>query len=321
MTQDYVMHRLSDANPVPAITPSPGADDLFARIVAQPGDARLASSASSRRGWWRAKPRRVGAAIAVSLLAAAGGSAAVVAGVLNSPSAANPPEITVSGAHAQEVAFIVKHVRARLTAAGGPALVTESSSLNGSEQDTSWQWTDPQTGINYQRSTTTDPTSGAVTSTYWSEMRQTSTQADGQVVDTGNLVNIDNRNGTYTEGPTTLTYTPGQSTAPSLTSSASEIAQALTDGTVSQTGTTTVNGTPAIVLSVSGTVGLTLDVDATTDQPLRAVLSNPINRDNVPITVDLLPATAANVAQAQQPAIPAGYTLVTDQRVGTTTTS
>lgn len=108
-----------------------------------------------------------------------------------------------------------------------------------------------------------------------------------------------------------------------LESSPSEVRQALQDGQVTRKGTTTVNGTPAIALSVLVPRGqrfrLILHVDARTYQPLRAVTvtdGNPAGSrvaDWSPRVTDWLPATPENIAKATDgESIPAGYTKVDD---------
>jgi hypothetical protein len=105
--------------------------------------------------------------------------------------------------------------------------------------------------------------------------------------------------------------------APGLESSPSEVRQALLSGQVTQMGTTTVNGTAALSLSVPGprrvpaaqNVRHTLYVDARTCQPLRTVTivdGNPVG----PYIADRMPTTPDNIAKAKADPIPAGYTEV-----------
>jgi hypothetical protein len=104
--------------------------------------------------------------------------------------------------------------------------------------------------------------------------------------------------------------------APGLESSPSEVRQALLSGQVTQMGTTTVNGTAAMALSVPAPrrmadagVHHTLYVDARSCQPLRTatvVDGNPTG----PYIADWMPATPDNVAKTKADPIPAGYTKV-----------
>ncbi len=100
-----------------------------------------------------------------------------------------------------------------------------------------------------------------------------------------------------------------------LASSPSEVRQALQSGRVTRKGTTTVNGTPAVALSVTvpggmpdaRSVHLTLHVDARTYQPLRTVTVAGGNPGG-PYVADRMPATPDNIAKARDGSIPAGYT-------------
>ncbi|HSZ41036.1 MAG TPA: hypothetical protein VK817_13870 [Trebonia sp.] len=102
-----------------------------------------------------------------------------------------------------------------------------------------------------------------------------------------------------------------------FTSTPSEMRQALQTGQVAQQGTTTVDATPAIALSIAmpptmpdaQTIHLTLYVDARTYQPLRTatvVDGNP----GGPYVADCIPATPDNIAKAKDHSIPADYTKV-----------
>jgi hypothetical protein len=90
---------------------------------------------------------------------------------------------------------------------------------------------------------------------------------------------INNANHTYSQTQTTEVYGSAAANARArpavnLNSTSSEVLRALQSGQVTQLGMTTVNGTPAIALSIKklripGT--LIVDVDAQTYRPLRAV--------------------------------------------------
>jgi hypothetical protein len=97
------------------------------------------------------------------------------------------------------------------------------------------------------------------------------------------------------------------------------VRQALQSGRVTQKGTTTVNGTPAIALSIPpGLIGVpdaesihrTLYADARTHQPLRTV-SVVDGLPAGPYVADWMPATPDNIDKAKGDySIPAGYTKV-----------
>lgn len=84
---------------------------------------------------------------------------------------------------------------------------------------------------------------------------------------------------------------------------------------MTQKGTPTVNGTPAIALSITvplpdaQSVHLTLYADARTYQPLRTVTVAGGNPSG-PYVADWMPATPDNIAEAKDDSIPAGYTKV-----------
>ena len=128
MTNTSLMRRLSDANPAPHNART-SADKLFAQIVSEPGDPRLTTAGLPKGRRPLVTSRRSVHTIAISSVAVAGATAAVLvgAGAFNSPSAVSTPSITVAGAHAEEVAYVVKRVRAQLVADDGGAFVTESS--------------------------------------------------------------------------------------------------------------------------------------------------------------------------------------------------
>jgi hypothetical protein len=76
---DTVIDRLRAANPVPMPTSPHGAEELFAWLVAEPGDPRLTSLNSERLRQRLRAPRRLTAArTAMSLMVAAGGAAAII---------------------------------------------------------------------------------------------------------------------------------------------------------------------------------------------------------------------------------------------------
>jgi hypothetical protein len=138
------------------------------------------------------------------------------------------------------------------------------------------------------------------------------------------LTVINHASRTYSQQQTEYSSTGGAgapgspgSAALGLESSPSEVQQALRSGQAAQQGTTTVNGTPAIALSIpvprrvpnSHGVHHTLYVDARTHQPLRAVTVVDGNPSGSRVA-DWMPATPGNIAKATGDSIPAGYTKV-----------
>jgi len=85
MTPDRVLDRIRAANPAPSATITN--DELFARIIASPGDPRLSASESrkrsSRRRWSRIGSRQLAFFAATLTLGAGGAVAAVKLGVIN----------------------------------------------------------------------------------------------------------------------------------------------------------------------------------------------------------------------------------------------
>jgi hypothetical protein len=139
------------------------------------------------------------------------------------------------------------------------------------------------------------------------------------VVDGGQtvtLIAINSASQTYSQQRTRYPVADGEDVRShilGLASEPSEVRQALQSG-VGQPSTTTVDGTPAIAISVpmprempnAETIHLTLYVDARTYQPLRTttvVDGNP----GGPYIADRIPATPDNIAKAKGGPIPAGY--------------
>jgi hypothetical protein len=126
---------------------------------------------------------------------------------------------------------------------------------------------------------------------------------------------------TYSQTKTEYSVTGASNAAESptlgLASSPSEVRQALQIGDVIEKGTTTVNGTSAIALSITvprrmpdaENVHFTLHVDARTYEPLRTVTVVDGNPKG-PYIADRMPATPDNIAKAKDDSIPANYTKV-----------
>lgn len=131
------------------------------------------------------------------------------------------------------------------------------------------------------------------------------------------LTIINHASRTYSQQRTEHSGTGGanapDSWAAGLRSSPSEVQQALQSGQATQEGTTTVNGTPAIALSITvpdaRSLHRTLYVDARTYRPLRVVTVADGNRSG-PYVEDRMPATPDNVSKAKGDPVPVGYTKV-----------
>jgi hypothetical protein len=97
-----------------------------------------------------------------------------------------------------------------------------------------------------------------------------------------------------------------------LESSPPDVQQALQSGQATRKGTTTLQGTPALAISITvpaaPNLHRTLYVDAQTYQPLRTVTLADGNPQ--PYVADRMPATPANIAKANDHSIPPGYTNV-----------
>ena len=126
------------------------------------------------------------------------------------------------------------------------------------------------------------------------------------------LTIINQASRTYSQQRTEHAVTGGanapDSSAPGLRSSPSEVQQALRSGQATREGTTTVNGTPAIALSITvpdaRSFHRTLYVDARTYQPLRAVTVADGNQSG-PYVEGRMPATPDNIAKAKGDPVPA----------------
>ena len=82
MTEERLMRRLQVANPVAVVDRPAGADQLLARIVSEPGDARLLGGRRRLPSWLHGPRRLVLVAVAFLLVAASGTAGVVGAGVL-----------------------------------------------------------------------------------------------------------------------------------------------------------------------------------------------------------------------------------------------
>lgn len=277
---------------------------------------RTARRRSARRAAAAGTPVLAAAGVATVLATSTGSGS-------SSPHVAQGPTVTVGGGQAHDTAYIVKRVKAKVADANQSGTAIHGSLYGNSDENSDgslslgakyedeYDYTAPN-GAAYDHETYyhSDGSPRLITSNMCSP--------DGDCI--GTIINPVNH--TYSQ-----TQTSGSSGSegptPNLNSSASEVQQALQSGQVTQMGTTTVNGTPAIALSVTFTAPsgatpthFTLYVDAHTYQPLRTVTTVLVLDDHNVSVSDWVPATPDNVAQAQANSIPAGYMKVANAIIG-----
>jgi hypothetical protein len=280
----------------------------------------------------RTATRAVGAGVAVLaavgvaiVLAVSSGSGLTAASSLSAGGSDGSAFPAATGAvKAQDTAYIVKRVTARIAQDSQSATVIHTYlyasgdvSSDGSvgnlrpQTGEGWDYAAPD-GTFYQRNVgvNADGSPTGITG-----IGVTSPVVNGKSDVTLTVINPTNH--TYSQTQTEYSVpanAPATSPPADLQSSPSEVQQALHSGHVTQEATTTINGTQAIALSVtlpsSVDLGYTLYVDAQTYQPLRTV-TVATNTDNPTASVaDWIAATPEKIAQAQDNSIPAGYTKV-----------
>jgi hypothetical protein len=275
----------------------------------------------------RTATRAVGAGVPV--LAAAGVATVLAVGSGSGPTAHGLGAGAFNGSarsapgtgpvKVEDTAYIVKRVKANVANGQGGTVVHDYSYASGDQSSD---------GSLVNLGTKTDDEYDYAAADGTTYMQSAWNNMDGSPYLTGSNVLVPNANGKGTDtrtliNPVTHTYTRARFSGvsdpraglptPNLYSSASEVQQALESGQVTQKGgTATVNGTPAIALSIklpSATdTDLTLYVDAQTYQPLRTV--EVVDGHPDLLVADWLAATPANIAQAKDDSIPAGYTKV-----------
>lgn len=275
----------------------------------------------------RAVTRAVGAGVPVlaaagvaTVLATSSGPAATTA---RGPSTGGSPlsAPTAGSVRVENTAYIIKRVKAKIAAdrqsstvvhtqlyTRGEATSNGSLLIQGPRKAEGWQYLPPD-GTVSQRSVGIN-TDGSPTGI-------TGTMVIGPVVNgkaQATFTVIDSSNHTYSQTRTQYSVDPNTPAAtPSLQNSPAEVQHELESGTVTPEGTTTVNGTQAIALSVampSDAVYETLYVDARTYQPMRTVIASSYGGNSTVLVTDWIPATPDNIAKAKGDSIPAGYTKV-----------
>lgn len=141
--------------------------------------------------------------------------------------------------------------------------------------------------------------------------------ADGKYDDTRILISPADRSYSQTRFQRVSFSSAYDGSDLTLQSTPSQVQQALQSGQVTQMGITTVDGRQAIALSIklpAAAAGdhLTLYVDAHTYQPLRTVTS--VDGQPGLLINDWMPATADNIAMAEDDSVPTGYTKVKSDR-------
>jgi hypothetical protein len=233
------------------------------------------------------------------------------------------PAAVVSGGpvHSVDTAYIVKRVRANVAASSqdgtfwhsqqfaGGTLGSDGSLLNlGPKLSDTVDYKAPDgTGGFHELMYNEDGTLSLTMADRFSR------DADGTTQDAQTIVNPRRQVYSQTQYGDSDTLGGGQSLT--LSSSASQVQQALQSGQVTQTGTAMINDTQARALSIAvPNEEFTLYVDAQTYQPLRTVMSIDGSKDFE--VTDWLPATADNIAQAEDDSVPAGYAQVAKADVG-----
>lgn len=281
---------------------------------------RTARRRSSRRAAAVCTPVLAAVAVATVLATGAGSS---------SPSGAQAPSVTVGTTQAHDTAYVVKRVEAKIAGDSCSTLLhvyevprgqeTSSGSLLDLSRHSFDEYVyDSPDGGQYQRTASYNQDGNLTALSFW----KIYTAADGKQTLAG--TRIDPAKHTYT---TSHTLTGGGATiGATVPHGESEVQRALKSGRVTQMGTTTINGTPAIALSLKqirvgsrvisiGATGYTetLYVDAQTFQLLSMVAANPTNNPRYFHGLyigDYLPVTPATIAKAEDESIPAGYAKV-----------
>lgn len=226
----------------------------------------------------------------------------------------------ISPAKTENTAYIIKRVKAKLAAdshrntvvhtqlyASGKVTSNGSLLVHGPKKAEGWVYLPPD-GAFYQRNVGINadgsPT-GIIGTVALGPVAKGKSQATFTVVDTTNH--------TYSQMQADYSVDPNAPTTVGLQSSPAEVQRELQSGQVTQEGTTTVNGTKAIALSIaaqSGPVDYILYVDAQTYQPLRTATVGTSAQNSTAYIADWIAATPATIAKSKGAPIPAGYTKV-----------
>ena len=270
----------------------------------------------------RTRPRGpIVAGVVAAGVAAAGG------GVLATSAASPGGSSATSSISGRDSAYVLKRVKARLAADSQSSYVTygvdyHSGRLNtdgsladlGTRAGWGWDYTAPD-GTIYEHDFG-DDAQGHPTGIVGHGVTGPVTHGWQKITLT--LINNDNHTYSVHDDSHGAAANAPEEDVPEagLGSTAPEVQRQLQNGQLTVRGRTTVAGTRAIALQTQMTPAtvdgsdydLVLYVDARTYQPLRLVITS---KDNPVIAVeDYEPATAVNIARAEDSTIPAGYTKV-----------
>jgi hypothetical protein len=264
-----------------------------------------------------ALPHRQRAVIALRYLTELTGVATVLATSAGSPRSSprggQTAQVVVGGGQMRDIAYIVRRVRAHLAAAGQSDVVeTVETGGNGNPGTDvtapSWWYTDPQSGVEYSSSMMISPSGTHIYEQF----------VVGTPISNGiryRYTNLDPLQHLYAVSSNVGPSNPA--TESDAAADAQQIKQELDSGKATEDGTATINGQPTIKLTFPEAQGSTstLYVDSQTYQPVQSLSVAPANAHDPSAGTDTttenwLPATAANIANAQLAQIPGGYTQV-----------
>jgi hypothetical protein len=289
--------------------------DLRAEAAAAPARRRRGMARPALAGGVGMGLAAVGVAIA---LVAGGGHAASTVGATHTAAAAP------GGPSAVDTAYIIKRVKAKVAAATPSQFIVSSTQYDAGNVRADGSGTP---GAKVQAEGIYQAADGTVYRRQeWfgagGKVRFTISDAytpngSGKTDDAQTVVNPSAR--TYNR--TTYRNVPGPNAGGAtlgVTSSATEVQQALQTGQVSQSGTTTLDGRTVLVLTVRLSSGgglrqsMILYVDPDTYQPLQdavlQILTLPGTHDRGNLTTDdWEPVTQANIAAIEDASVPAGY--------------
>ena len=288
------------------------------------------ATAAQRPGRPRRSRRRMRLTVPTLAMTAAAAAAVVVAtGALGGSHASQNIGNGGSSVHAQDTAYIVKRVKAKIAADQTQNEVTQLYNYSSGQISSNGSLVNLGPG-HLAGAGYTAPDGTSYYQVFGSLYEVTGPVVNGK--QSWSLTQIDPGNRTYSQqsGPN---YSSGEKgPAASLGSSSSQVQQALQSGEVTQVGTPTFNGTQAIALllrepipvkTASGRVESrdsefgVLYVNPQTYQPLgqanfgaAQLGGNYDDGDNGPAIFTYVPATPVNIALAEDVSIPAGYTNV-----------
>jgi hypothetical protein len=279
--------------------------------------------ADAARRTARRRSARRAATAGTPLLAAAGIATIVVTGAGSPRHATRVPTVTVDG-QTHDTAYIVERVKAKLADDAQNGTVghtvdyrTGQVAPDGSLINLGWKMNE---GYEYLSPAGTEYSSQTQ---YWQNGTVQFTWSDtyvpganGAETDTETVVNPASH--TYSRKQYSQPTSPAGGGALDLFSTPAQVQQALQSNQVSQQGVATIDGTQAIALLVDVPSNppqtTVLYVDAQDYQPLRLVQQ--VNGGGHVLHVeDWIPTTAANIADAEQDTVPAGYTQAAPAKV------